>query len=218
MIEIDPDLESKLRSKYERIEEEDLPPRLMAFDPEAVRSRRRTSNLVAAAVGLAVIAAGVAVFAAELTARHDAVGPAGRSTPASTPRSSPAVAPGSFITVLIPVTYGTGTESLPTIDVVPDRIVWIEAGCYSTVKATLMVTLNPPSASAKVGQCVGWGVRPGGDGAQTTLGGPTTVTVQAAPSVRWVVAVFETPISDLRLPLTMFPRVSAYPLAASPAP
>jgi hypothetical protein len=78
MIEIDPRLESKLRSKYERIEAEDAPPRLMTFDPEADRSRRRTLNLVAGAVGLAVIAAGVAVFAAELHGRYDAVAPAGR--------------------------------------------------------------------------------------------------------------------------------------------
>jgi hypothetical protein len=209
MIEIDPRLESKLRSKYERIEAEDAPPRLMTFDPEADRSRRRTLNLVAGAVGLAVIAAGVAVFAAELHGRYDAVAPAGRSTPASTPRPSPAVVPGSSMTVLIPVTYGTGTETLPTITVVPNKILWVEIGCYSTsAKATLTVTLNPPGTGSELGQCVGWSARPGGGGAQTTSGGPTTVTVQADPSVRWVVAVFETPRSVNKptgLPVSPYP-------------
>jgi hypothetical protein len=215
MIEIDPRLESKLRSKYERIEAEDPPLRLMTFDPEADRSRRRTLNLVAGAVGLAVIAAGAAVFAAELNGRHEAVAPAGRSTPASTPRPSPAVVPGSSMTVLIPVTYGTGTETLPTITVVPNKIVWVESGCYSTsARATLTIILNPPATGSELGQCVGWSARPGGGGAQTTSGGPTTVTVQADPSVRWVVAVFETPLG-VYMPTDL--SVSPYPIPASPA-
>src|ERR1022692_1196492 len=70
MPEVDPGLETSLRSFLNEIKAQPLPRPLANFEPAGVRPRRKALNLFAGAAGVAVIAASVAVFAFELNGHH----------------------------------------------------------------------------------------------------------------------------------------------------
>jgi hypothetical protein len=125
MLDLDPGLDARLRAFFDQIERDALTSALTDFDPATEPKGRRTINLFAGALGIAVIAAGAVVFAIELNGHHngDAPNPSGHSVATSTPEQtpSPVVLPplgGSPLPVdsqvLIPVTEETGSVTLPT--------------------------------------------------------------------------------------------------------
>jgi hypothetical protein len=205
MPEVDPGLETSLRSFLNEIKAQPLPRPLADFEPAGVRPRRKALNLFAGAAGVAVIAAGVAVFALELNGHHASGSPipGGQSAATTTPAildNSP-LPPGAK--VLIPQTYGTGTETLPTVTLGPNEGIGIEYGCISNHSTPFnSIFLSGHGVPEFLGpnfrfwlhqfstpdRCSGKLLTDGGQG------GPLTVRFNAAhPSVTWVILVYEYP-------------------------
>jgi hypothetical protein len=99
--------------------------------------------------------------------------------------------------VLIKVTYGSGSETLPTVTVTPHLPLVVAGGCISTSAAadTLTIGSGDPAfdGSIGMGQCY-YGTSAGGSGGGpvgSEAGGRLTLRVEAAPSVRWVILVYE---------------------------
>lgn len=99
--------------------------------------------------------------------------------------------------VLVKVTYGWGSETLPTVTVAPHVPLIIESGCISTSASadTLTIGSGDPAFDGSMGsgRCyygTGEGDSTGG-AVGTGAGGPLTLRVTAAPSVRWVILVYE---------------------------
>jgi hypothetical protein len=213
----DSQLDLRLRSFLDAIKAQPLPHQLADFKPATVRSGRKVLNVLAGSVAAAVIAASVTVFAIELNGHHGAGSPVpgGRSAATSSPKPTPpAVADSSLPTgakVLIPRTYGTGTETLPTVTLGPNEGIWIEYTCSSNDSTPFnTIFVSGQGVPAFLGQnfqfwlhefstpnrCIG--TLPTGGG----QGGPLSVRFNAArPSVRWMIVVYEYPSpADLSTP------------------
>lgn len=216
MIDIDPRLDSKLRAKYERIEAENPPQGLIDFDPSAERPRSRTFNLLAGVAGIAVVAAGVAVFAVELNGHHDSGSPIPGGQSAGVTGAQPArpilgaAPPGSPLprAVLIKTTYGSGTKTFPTVTVGRNEGLGIQFGCIADIPTPINdfdftlqgkgvpALFNSPGAVAAYGGCT----NPRGSsgmssewGPFATPGGRVTIRLTTDPAVRWVIRVYEYP-------------------------
>jgi hypothetical protein len=241
MSEVDPGLETNLRSFLNEIKVQPLPRTLAEFGPSGLRPRRKVVNLFAGLLGGAVIAASVAVFAFELTGHHNNGSPVsgGQSAATPTPEPTPPFLPSpssdrvpagaAFNSQrqilarmlhgpwLIPKTYGSGTETLPTFALGPNEGIGVEYGCTSLGLKTLdSISFSGPGVPTVLGpdfrllgnqpsignRCVG--------GADTAsgAGGLVTVRVNADPSVRWVILVYE---------FTEEAQVIPTPTASSPA-
>jgi hypothetical protein len=118
------------------------------------------------------------------------------SFPGSTPPFLDAPAPPGA-KVLIKITYGWGSETLPTVTVARHVPLVIEGGCISTSASadTLTIGSGDPAFNGSIGmgQCF-YGTSAGGGGGGPVgsgAGGPLTLRVVAAPSVRWVILVYE---------------------------
>jgi hypothetical protein len=100
--------------------------------------------------------------------------------------------------VLIPVTYGSGSETLPTFTLAPNVTIYVEDGCISRSSKGNSVTLvggrlfgvdsqyqcaSPTGANGASSSSGGYG----------NAGGRVTVKVEADPSVNWVLLIFEGP-------------------------
>jgi hypothetical protein len=99
--------------------------------------------------------------------------------------------------VLVKITYGWGSETLPTVTVARHMPLIIEGGCISTSASadTLTIGSGDPAfdGSIGIGRCyygTGEGSSSGGN-VGSGAGGPLTLRVVAAPSVRWVIFVYE---------------------------
>jgi hypothetical protein len=99
--------------------------------------------------------------------------------------------------VLVKITYGWGSETLPTVTVAPRVPLVIEGGCISTsaLANTLTIGSGDPAFNGSIGmgQCF-YGTGAGGSSGGNVgsgAGGPLTLRVVAAPSVRWVILVYE---------------------------
>jgi hypothetical protein len=99
--------------------------------------------------------------------------------------------------VLVKITYGWGSETLPTVTVAPHLPLVIESGCISTSASadTLTIGSGDPAFDGSMGsgRCyygTGEGDSTGGT-VGSGAGGPLTLRVTAAPSVRWVILVYE---------------------------
>jgi hypothetical protein len=125
MLDLDPGLDARLRALFDQIESDALTSPLTVFDPAPKRKGRRTINLFAGALAIAVVAASVAAFAIELSSHHDGPSPNPSQHSAATPTPEPTPSPvalpplgGSALPVdsqvLIPVTEETGSATLPT--------------------------------------------------------------------------------------------------------
>jgi hypothetical protein len=118
------------------------------------------------------------------------------SFPGSTPPFLDAPAPPGA-KVLIKITYGWGSETLPTVTVARHVPLVIEGGCISTSASanTLTIGSGDPAFNGSIGmgQCF-YGTGAGGSSGANVgsgAGGPLTLRVVAAPSVRWVILVYE---------------------------
>ncbi len=197
MLDLDPRLDSRLRSFYEYIEEQSPPRAVTSFEAPVRHPRRRTLNLVAAVTGIAVVAAGVSLFATELASRHGAKppAPAGRAPNPwrLLPNASQLTAglPSVSHTV-IHFTRGIGSASLPTFT--PEGIIFIVWSCTGSGPINLHSTNNlvgtfgPSCAGSNSG---------GIDGDTVPLyraihGMPLSLVITAGPSVAWEVAVADT--------------------------
>jgi hypothetical protein len=138
MIDIDPRLDSRLRSKYERIEAGSLPPALADFDPAVASPRRRGLNLMTGIAAIAVVAAGLASFALEVSGHlHSPTSaPAANATNHNKlavapdfPSLSPFL-PSDALPLLVGDTYAEGSKGLPTF--VPTKPYWIQFACLGT--------------------------------------------------------------------------------------
>jgi hypothetical protein len=99
--------------------------------------------------------------------------------------------------VLIKVTYGSGSATLPTVTVTPHEPLIIEEGCISTSASANVLTIGSGdpafNGALGIGSCYygasagGSGVGPVGSGA----GGRLTLHVTAPPSLHWVILVYE---------------------------
>jgi hypothetical protein len=118
------------------------------------------------------------------------------SFPGATPPFLDAPAPPGA-KVLIKITYGWGSETLPTVTVARHMPLVIEGGCISTSASadTLTIGSGDPAFNGSIGmgQCFYGTSAGGGSGANvgSGAGGPLTIRVTAAPSVRWVILVYE---------------------------
>ncbi len=120
----------------------------------------------------------------------------GPNWPGSAPPFLVAPAP-SGAKVLIKITYGWGSETLPTVTVARNVPLVIEEGCISTSAAANVLNIGSGdpafNGSLGIGQCF-YGTGAGGSSGGpvgSEAGGPLTLRVTAAPSVRWVIFVYE---------------------------
>jgi len=133
--------------------------------------------------------------------------PTATPTPTSTAPSTPAPTPPTLAdspapagaTVLVPVTYGTGPMTLPTFTETATDQIYIEVGCLSTSPSVTTLTVNeydPAFAGdAIAGSC--FGARGGGVGSgYVSSGGMVTMKIQAAPTEKWVILVYEGPFGE----------------------
>jgi hypothetical protein len=118
---------------------------------------------------------------------------------------------------LIPKTYGSGTETLRSFVLGPNEGIGIEYGCTPVGSKTLgSIVLSGPGVPAVLGpdfhllmgQVSGRSSCSGGGETASGTGGPVTVRVNADPSVRWVILVYE---------FTEEAQVIPTPTASSPA-
>jgi hypothetical protein len=227
MLEIDPRLHVELRAKYERIEAESPPHRLMTFNPAAVPPRRRALNLFAAAMGLAVVTAGIAVLAIGLNGHHETGSPTPGGQSAATPTvvATPATLPplpGDSLrgkVVLIPETFGTGTRTFTAVTVGKNDALGFQYSCISKDS-----TASPSITFA--GGAVPHGVNtqrvfglpgcssPEGNSEEVdwwpgSPGGSLTIRFIAAASVRWAIRVYEYPPRAIPLPTPTASRIVA---------
>lgn len=131
MIDIDPRLDSKLRALYEHIEAQSSSRELPGFEVLGTTPRKRILSLIAGVASVAVVAAGVTVFATELHSRT-VKPPAPAGSPSAVP---PGLVSASELTaglpavsrIVIPVLRGsTGPE--PGVAVAPAGSVGDGAG------------------------------------------------------------------------------------------
>jgi hypothetical protein len=209
MPDVDSRLDHRLRSFLAEIKAQPLPQQLADFKPATVRSGRKVLNVLTGTVAVAVIAASVTVFAIELNGHHGAGSPApgGKSGVTSTPMPTPSAladsSPPTGAKVLIPPTYGTGTETLPTVTLGPNEGIWIAYTCSSNDSTPFnSIFLSGHGVPEFLGphfqfwlhqfttpkRCSGTLPTDGGQG------GPLSVRFIAAhPSVTWMIAVYQYP-------------------------
>lgn len=196
MIDIDPRLDERLRSFYDQIEASPVPARVMEPAPVAPTRGRRTINVLAGAAGLAVVAAGIAVFAVEL-AHHNATPPAAATRPSDL-RPMPVFGGDAIPTsvhVVMPVLYGSGTTRLLTFT--PEGTVYVQVDCLG--KGPLTISSTGGVIDNVHAQCSST------SGVTTmTLDGPTgydltplTLTVTSDRSTIWEVFLAQTGITGL---------------------
>jgi hypothetical protein len=203
MLDIDPGLDAKLRALFDHIEASSPPPGLAAVGTVGDEPRRRTFNLSAGALGVAVVAASVAIFAVELSGHHKTTPHPQGATVSPTPlplARMPLLGSGGIATsahVVIPLRHGQGSVQLPAF--VPQGTLYIQfdcAGpghfeiaasnhsvgndlfeCSNSLGATTMTVDSPKTYDAK----------------------PLRLDITADPAMRWEVF-----IAQSRAPLPQF--------------
>ncbi len=192
MLDIDPGLDTKLRTLYEHIEAQRPSDALRSFAPPPSRARRRALNRTAAVVGVAVLAAAIVVFATEL-AHRGAEHPAPAATPSASYHGLPASAAltahlPAISHVAIPVTRGVGSASLPAFT--PTGLIFITSSCTGSgpfgILSTNQVVATFTSACNNGGID---GIIP--ENAAIYTGKPLSLRVSAGSSVAWEVVVVE---------------------------
>jgi hypothetical protein len=192
MVDIGPGLESKLRAFFEHIEASTPPSGLTDIEPAAPdRTRRPMLNLFAGVAAAAVVAAGIAVFAVELRSHNNP--PPG---PAESKSQLPRFTVHADSRVLVPVTYGKGSVTLPAFTLAPGESVDVQIACKSgTTADTVEVGQNQRFGSAiaacstpKGGHGEWFGTDQGGPN-----GGSVTTYVTADPAVSWEILITDGP-------------------------
>jgi len=235
MSDVDSRLEGRLRSFLDEVKAQPVPPQVADFAPATVRSGRKVLNVLAGTVAVAVVTATVAVFAIELNGHRGAGSPtpAGKSEVTSAPKPTPTpsipAADNSLPSgakVLIPPTYGTGTETLPTVKLGPNEGIWIEYSCSSSDSTPFnSIFLSGQGVPAFLGpdflfwlhefstpnRCSGTLPTDGGQG------GPISLRFNAAhPSVTWMIRAYEYPSQAILSTPPAYETAPSYPGSTPP--
>ena len=199
MVEIDPGLDTRLRAFFDHYEGETMPAHLGTFDQGARQTRRRPVQLIAGALGVAVIAAAVAVFAIELNSHgHAGQSPAGQVSRKGLPTlgASPPL-PAGYQT-LVPITVGRGSATLPSFT--PFEHYIIESACLGTGAFDLVTSagsvVDNASCDSRKHPASMTTVYPPNE----TLGAPLTFRVRVDTSSTWEILIVETATATPTLP------------------
>jgi hypothetical protein len=192
MVDMDPGLDAKLRAFFEHVEASCPPSGLTNIALTAPdRGRRPMFNLFAGLAAAAVVAAGIAVFAIELSS-HGNPPPA----PAESSPRLPRFKVHADTRVLVPVTHGKGSVTLPAFPLAPGEGVYVQLACTSgTTADTVQVGQNQRFGS----EIAGCSTPTGGHGAwfATNQGGPSggsvTTYVTADAAVSWEILMTDGP-------------------------
>jgi hypothetical protein len=210
MIELEPRLENKLRDKFDRVDAETPPARLMSFEASASRRRHTSLNLIVGVGAVAVVAAGVAAFGLELGGHsHTTPTPSGAqggqlpTMPVYSPATplprviSPVPMPvyGTGFPrswhIVIPVIKHTGSAVLPVF--VPEGWVYVQYACVGHGQLQIVSTDGKVSETLKPCSSSAHPVNAQISGAYGPLSGaPAALTVLANRSIRWEIVVAET--------------------------
>jgi WD40-like Beta Propeller Repeat len=172
MLDIEPELDRKLRALYDHIETQDPPASLAPIMTPAFRSGRKVLGRLVGVAAIAAIA-GIALFAAELHAHRLSTPPTPITHPVSPP--SPAASPSPVwspsplpspnpqlalpslpnptllpvtVRVLVPETQGVGDAS---VTIVPEGELFIQYACVSGGGGVVVVLpTNPPTLGPEV--------------------------------------------------------------------
>ncbi len=186
MIDIDSELDARLRSFYEHIEEQRPSRGFESFEIPSRRPHRRTLNLVAGVAGVAIVAAGVSVFATELASRHGAKPPAPATQSGLPSDSQLTLGLPSISHTVIQVTHGRGSASLPTFTA--EGIIFVQSACIGT--GTFGVQTQGHEIDNVAEGCYGGSIggvtvpaNPAIDGKRLSL------QIVANPSTEWTIVV-----------------------------
>jgi hypothetical protein len=197
MIDIDSELDTRLRSFYEHIEEQQPSRGFESFDSPRRSPRRRTLNLVAGVAGVAIVAAGVSVFATELAGRHAVKPPASATKPALPSSSQLSLGLPSISHTVIKVTHGRGSATLPTFT--PEGIIFIQDACIGAAPFGVQTANHDIDNVAE--QCDGGSIGGVSFPANAEFDGkPLTLQIVAKPSTEWEIVVADSgPLPPLPL-------------------
>ena len=215
MLDIEPELDRKLRALYDRIETQDPPASLALITAPAVRSGRKVLSRLVGVAGIAVIAAGIVLFATELHAHritipttHQASPPSPVWSPSPLPSPNPRFALPSLpdrtllpasVRVLVPETQGTGEA---TVTIIPEGKLYIQYACVGNSNFIILPTnvfvLGPDlrpgcSSSYAEARAAGPTVPAYWTDVSTAvyLGKPLTLKIFVAPSTTWEIFIAE---------------------------
>lgn len=173
-----------------------------SFDAPSRRPHRRTLNLVAGVAGVAIVVAGVSVFAGELASRHGAKPPASATQSGLPSDSQLTLGLPSISHTVIQVTHGHGSASLPTFSA--QGIIFIKSACIGT--GTFGVQTPDHAIDMVAEGCYGGNdsghfvkaaCANGAIGTQEAtkpdFAGGSNLTVEVAPKTYWEVQVYELP-------------------------
>jgi hypothetical protein len=227
MLDIEPDLDEKLRALYEHYGALEPPANLARITSRASRSGHKALSRVVAVVGVAAIAAGILLFARELSGHRFATTPTPITHPVSpanpvwspNPLPSPHSPLGLYGAlpfrnwlpalehVLVPVTQGMGRA---TVTIVPQGELYIQYACAGD--SSLVVTVvgvpgpkHPPSCTASLAHPAFAGTSlpeyPNQVLPAGDLGKPVTITISTGPSTTWAIFIAES-VAPAPLPVT----------------
>ncbi len=196
MIDMDPGLRTRLRAKYDRIKAENPPATLANFDPIVARPRRQVLNLIIGAAAIAIVAAGIATFALQLSAHLHGTTPAA-TAPATTassnqqipqgfPRLSPFV-PASVLPLLVNDTYGEVSASLPTFT--PTKPYSIQYACLGT--GSIDILSSDGSVHFTSESCVSPGINGLLVPQDQITGKPVSLRVETTAPTAWELRVMQ---------------------------
>ncbi|HXC77658.1 MAG TPA: hypothetical protein VNU19_11455 [Candidatus Acidoferrum sp.] len=218
MLDIEPELDRQLQAMYDRIATQDPQPTLGRITTRASRSGRKALGRLAGVVGIAVVAAGIVVFATELSAhRVSTPAPAKHSVSPPRPVWSPSPLPSPhprlalslslpiqtelpvLAPVLVPDTQGMGTAS---VTIIPEGELYIQYACVgdSSLVVTATDVLGPEvrpgcSSSAADAAIVATSLPsyPNQVLKAADLGKPVTIEISTSPSTTWEIFIAESP-------------------------
>jgi hypothetical protein len=196
---MDPELRNKLRAKYDRIKAESPPASLANFDPLVARPHRKVLNLMIGAAAIAVVAAGIATFALQLSGRPHATTPPA-TAPATTassnqqipqipqgfPRLTP-VLPMDAIPLFVGDTYADGSAPLPTFT--PTKPFLIEYACLGT--GSIDILSSDGSVVFTSESCVSPGINGLLVPQDQITGKPVSLRVETTASTAWELRVMQ---------------------------
>ncbi len=215
MLDIEPELDRKLRALYDHIETQDPPASLALITAPASRSDHKVVSRLVSVAGIAAIAAGIVLFAIELNAHritipttHPASPPSPVWSPSPLPSPNPRFALPSLpdrtllpasVRVLVPETQGTGEA---TVTIIPEGKLYIQYACVGNsnfiVLPTNVFVLGPDlrpacSSSYAEARAAGPTVPAYWTDVSTAvyLGKPLTLKIFVAPSTTWEIFIAE---------------------------
>ena len=130
MLDIEPELDRKLRALYDHIETQDPPASLAFFTVPSVRSRHQVLSRLVAIAAVAALAAAIGLFASELNGHRGTTSPTPTTQPASTPSPESTPAP-TFSPGVAPLTAGThAAQVLASGNSYPEYTVVVPKGWF----------------------------------------------------------------------------------------